>query len=156
VEAEQIVNAAVTTKKKLLANLEKVYCRVQASELHGVGVFAIRRIPKGVNPFEPPVPLELAQLTDIDIRALAPGLKRMVREYAVKQNGGYVLSTLGFNLLELEYFVNHSTSPNLAFDENAGCYRTARVIGRGEELTGDYNRFAPDMPAVPYRARKRR
>jgi SET domain-containing protein len=139
------------SKRSLLKNLQKVYCRVQPSALHGVGVFAIRRIPKGINPFEMPIPPKLVKLTDTDIRPLAPGVKQMIRQFAVKQDGHYVLSTLGFNLLELEYFVNHSNNPNLLFDDDQGCYRTARPIACGEELTGDYNHYAPSMPAIKYR-----
>lgn len=140
-------------KRTLLANLRKVYCRVQRSELHGVGVFAIRRIPKGINPFEPPIPLQLAHVSKEEIKGLPVGVKDMIRQYAVNQNGHYVLATFGFNLLELEYFVNHSTKANLVFDEDLGCYRTARVIARGEELTGDYNHYAPAMPEIRYRRR---
>lgn len=140
-------------KRKLLANLDKAYCRIQPSPLHGVGVFAVRRIPEGINPLELPIRTELVGLSEPDVRALPPGIRQMIRQYAVKQNGRYVLSTLGFNLVELEYFVNHSTKPNLVFDDAAGCYRTARAIARGEELTGDYNRFAPRMPAIRYRRR---
>jgi hypothetical protein len=133
-------------KQTLLSNLRKVYCRVERSELHGVGVFAIRRIPKGINPFEIPIPFVLASLTKADVRALPRGIQQMIRQYVACQNGEYVLTTFGFNLLELEYFVNHSPHPNLVFDEDGGCYRTARAIAPGEELTGDYTRFAPCMP----------
>src|SRR5579884_2083826 len=136
------------SKRLLLANLARVYCRLQRSPLHGVGVFAVRRVPKGINPFEIPIPTRLVMLTSEDLRGVAPGVREMLRQYAVKQNGGYILSTLGFNLLELEYFVNHSTAPNLAFDEDEGCYRTARAVKRGEELTADYTRYAPRMPHV--------
>lgn len=139
------------SKRKLLKNLEKVYCRLQPSAHHGVGVFAIRPIPKGINPFELPIPPDLVNLTDADVRPLPPGIKQMIKQYAVKQDGRYVLSTLGFNLPELEYFVNHSDVPNLMFDDDRGCYYTARRIKTGEELTGDYNRFAPAMPTVKYR-----
>ena len=124
---------------------------MQPSELHGVGVFAIRRIPKGINPFESPLPLQLVCLAREDIKGLPAGVKEMIRQYAVNQDGHYVLSTFGFNLLDLEYFVNHSTKPNLVFDDDLGAYRTARVIARGEELTGDYNHYAPAMPAIRYR-----
>lgn len=139
------------SKRTLLANLEIVYCRVQPSPLHGVGVFAIRRIPKGINPFKLPLVTELVGLTPTDLRTLPAGTRQMIRQYAVNDGGRYFLSTLGFNLLELEYFVNHSDKPNLVFDEESGSYRTARVIRIGEELTGDYNHYAPAMPAVPYR-----
>ena len=37
----------------LLRNLfEQTYCRLRPSPIHGVGVFAIRAIPTGVDPFE--------------------------------------------------------------------------------------------------------
>jgi len=40
-------------KKKLIKNLENdIYCRIKPSKKHGVGVFAIRDIPKGINPFK--------------------------------------------------------------------------------------------------------
>ena len=125
-------------KQRLLDNLRKVYCRVQPSKLHGVGVFAIRRIPKGINPFEVPIPFALTSLTAADVRTLPRGIQQMIRQYVANQDGEYVLTMFGFNLLELEYFVNHSPTPNLLFDEDEGCYRTARVIASGEELTGDY------------------
>ena len=139
------------SKRTLLRNLKKVYCRLQPSAHHGVGVFAIRRIPKGINPIELPEAPELVHLTEKDVRAQPVGIRKMIRQYAVKQDGVYIYSALGFNIVELEYFVNHSTQPNLVFDEKAGCYRTARVIATGEELTCDYNHFAPSMPAIHYR-----
>lgn len=139
------------SKRTLLKNLEKVYCRVQPSGHHGVGVFAVRRIPKGVNPFVLPIPTKLVGLSDADVRGLPAGIRSMIRQYAVKQDGHYVLSTLGFNLVDLEYYVNHSDRPNLIFDDRRGCYRTKRAIKIGEELTGDYNDYAPAMPAIRYR-----
>lgn len=113
-----------------------------------MGVFAIRRIPKGINPLEVPIPTKLVALTLADVRPLPPGIRQMIRQYAANQDGRYILPTLGFNLPELEYFVNHSPKPNMIFDDEAGCYRTGRIIARGEELTGDYKRFAPRMPGI--------
>ena len=40
-------------KKTLLSNLQNdIYCRIKSSKKHGVGVFAIRDIPKNSNPFK--------------------------------------------------------------------------------------------------------
>lgn len=144
------------SKQTLLKNLKNVYCRLQPSAHHGVGVFAVRRIPKGINPFELPIRTELVNLSEADLGGLPEGIKEMIRQYNVNQSGRYVVSTLGFNLLELEFFVNHSTAPNLLFDEERGCYRTARAVAPGEELTGDYNRYAPAMPAIRYRNKRPR
>lgn len=139
------------SKRTLLNNLAKVYCRLQPSSHHGVGVFAIRRIPKGINPIELPGTPELVYLSEADVRKQPAGIQKMIRQYAVKQDGHYIYSSLGFNLVELEYFVNHSGEPNLVFDEDEGCYRTARTIAAGEELTCDYNHFALAMPSIRYR-----
>ena len=39
------------TKKMLLKHLsQEVYCRLGVSPINGVGVFAIRAIPKGIEP----------------------------------------------------------------------------------------------------------
>ena len=39
------------TKKEILNNLKNTYCRLKASKIQGVGIFAVREIPKGKNPF---------------------------------------------------------------------------------------------------------
>jgi deoxyribodipyrimidine photolyase-like uncharacterized protein len=38
--------------KKLINNLDNTYVRIMTSKLHGVGVFAIKDIPKGTLPFQ--------------------------------------------------------------------------------------------------------
>ena len=38
-------------KQDILKNLENTYCRIRTSKINGVGVFAIKDIPKGINPF---------------------------------------------------------------------------------------------------------
>jgi len=39
-------------KEVILKKLENTYCRLQPSMISGVGVFAIRDIPQGINPFQ--------------------------------------------------------------------------------------------------------
>ena len=38
-------------EKLILKRLDKVYIRIGVSKVHGVGLIAIKEIPKGVNPF---------------------------------------------------------------------------------------------------------
>ena len=41
------------SKNKLLKHLQNdIYCRLDVSKIAGIGVFAIKTIPKGVNPFK--------------------------------------------------------------------------------------------------------
>ena len=39
-------------KKEVLNCLKNTYCRLKPSKIEGVGVFAVRDIPKNINPFE--------------------------------------------------------------------------------------------------------
>ena len=41
---------SINKRKRLLGNLKNTYCRLKPSNIEGVGVFAIRDIPQGVNP----------------------------------------------------------------------------------------------------------
>jgi len=38
------------TKKDILERINNTYCRLKASSIQGIGVFAIRDIPENINP----------------------------------------------------------------------------------------------------------
>ena len=43
----------MSIKQTILEHLKNnIYCRLKPSKIHGVGVFAIRNIPKNTNPFK--------------------------------------------------------------------------------------------------------
>ena len=43
----------MSKERKIIHNLRNnVYCRISRSKIHGVGVIAIKDIPKGINPFK--------------------------------------------------------------------------------------------------------
>ena len=51
-------------KYKLLKNLKETYCAFGVSKVHGVGVFAIRDIPIGIDPFPPVKPEKIIELAE--------------------------------------------------------------------------------------------
>jgi uncharacterized protein len=115
------------------------------SRIHGVGLFAAQRIPKGtvVWRLEPNLDLEL---TERQIEALAPPAREQIRKYTYLDlvRGTYVLCG------DDARFFNHSDAPNCHDfpDADGGTTVAARDIGEGEELTSDYSRF--DGQHVPY------
>jgi len=127
--------------------LRDCYCRLQPSRLHGIGVFAVRDIPSGTDPFRT-LP-KYAQpgyvrITDAELDALPPKLGELIRVLFVPTDGKMYVPTCGLNVVYLNAFLNHSTRPNMRTSD--GYYFFARRrIRAGEELTVDYRSYGAPM-----------
>jgi SET domain-containing protein len=127
-------------RKKLLRHLhDEVYCRIGVSKIHGVGVLAIRHIPKGVRVLESPLPTRDVRISEAQLRTAPAGVRRLVDAFCEHESGGYLLPRSGFNAFSLYQYVNHSKEPNVKL-VSPGHYVTRRSIAAGEELTLDYDR----------------
>ena len=115
------------------------------SGIHGIGLFAAQRIPKGtvVWRLEPALDLEL---TEAQIEALAPAAREQIEKYIYLDHELRKLVLCGDDAR----FFNHSEEPNCHDfpDADGGTTVAARDIAEGEELTSDYSRF--DAEHVPY------
>ena len=60
----------MATKKDILNCLKNTYCRLKPSKIEGVGVFAIRDIPKNINPFKGIVNQKWYELKLFDLKGL--------------------------------------------------------------------------------------
>lgn len=126
-------------KQELLKNLkENTYCRLGPSEIHRVGVFAIRDIPKGINPFigTPQynyIEFDKEELTDLD-----PNVKDMINAYFILEDGKIQIPDCGLNGIDISFFANHSDNPNIKTTDSE-TFTTLREIKVGEELTFNYN-----------------
>ena len=125
----------------------KVFVRIKPSKIQGVGVFAIRDIPEGINPFEvwtgdtvsyPIKEIELETLpkelyTHIkDIFLYSPEFPNNTDTYVELTNGCHWIYTTPY------YFVN-SNLKNFNIDKNS--MLTNRLIHNGEEILGNYGRY---------------
>ena len=126
-----------------------VYARIGTSRIHGVGVLAIRDIPKGT--------LVFAGESERVVWRSRAAVKRMPRAIrALYEDFGMVWrDKIGvppsLNMLSVGWYVNHSDTPNVEAGEDAR-FRALRRIRKGEELTADYRTFV-DEP-LPFRARR--
>ena len=130
-------------KQKILENLKNTCCRLKSSKIEGVGVFAIKDIPKGKNPF-PGIKngrwhkFETAELKKIDKNVL-----KLIDDFFVieKDNTVYIPET-GLNGIDISFFVNNSKNPNLKIVEDgkneALNFKAIKKIKNGEELTVSY------------------
>ena len=136
-------------KKQLLRNLKQdTYCRIGVSKIHGVGVIAIKNIPKGTNPFKFPdgkfKKYKMVEVTKREVEKLDPNVKKMVKDFFAEDEGYYDLPKDGLNSLDITFYMNHSNKNNVAIVD-AGCdylsFQTIRHIKKGEELTINYNEY---------------
>jgi SET domain-containing protein len=120
-----------------------VYTRLKPSALHGVGVFAIRNIPKGTQLFDGNE--EIIWIGETQIAHLPRSLRQMYEGFCIIKDGRYGCP-LNFNNLTMAWYLNDSATPNVIVDDNYNMW-TIRDIAEGEELTIDSSRFSEQ----PYR-----
>lgn len=136
--------------KSLLENLKNdVYCRIKPSKKHGVGVFAIKDIPKGVEPFKPTNSKyykgRVLNISEDDINKLDPEVKKIVNDFYHKEDGKFYIPYKGPNSNDLSYYMNSSSKPNVGFKSleksSMVIFVTKRKIKKGEELFINYDDF---------------
>lgn len=130
-------------KKQILKSLSDTYCRLAATA-HGVGVVAIRPIPKGTDPFLHCDPFgDVVRISEAELEASdAPEeAKQMVRDFCALQEGVYHVPSYGIDAIDKSYYLNHSTDPNMETLDQGENFIAARDIAKGEELTANYELY---------------
>jgi SET domain-containing protein len=117
---------------------EKALTRLKQSKIHGIGLFAIRKILKGVEIF-PDVNDEIIWVDASKIKTFRGQVRRLYDYYCVIKSNKYGCPK-SFNSLTPSWYINHSSVPNLYVDKGYRVY-TLRNIDEGEELTLDYTTF---------------
>jgi SET domain-containing protein len=108
---------------------------LRASKIHGVGVFAVKRIKKGDH---------LPLFESDDFRFITPakvsktGIPiKLFRKYSIQFPDGFS-SPKNFNRMSIGWYLNHSEKPNSFCDEHYE-YFSQRDIKKDEEITINYN-----------------
>ncbi len=130
-------------KGQFLKALTEVWCRLAVTP-HGVGVVAIRDIPKGVNPFKNCDPFgDVIELKENELEASdAPEeAKQLVRDFCALQDGIYFVPDYGIDAIDKSYFLNHSTDENMETTDEGRTFVTKRTVKKGEELTANYEQY---------------
>jgi hypothetical protein len=113
--------------RKVLANC---YCRLETSPIHGIGVFAVRDIPRGTNPFETLLKYArpgYVRITDDELDALPPKLSCVIKALYVPTEGKVYLPTSGTNVVYLVSYLNHSVKPNLRTKDGFNFFTRKKV-----------------------------
>lgn len=136
------------TKKDIIDDLvHHIYCRLRPSETHGIGVFAIRKIPAGINPF---LGLQNERLGGVNVSEveiedrpdIPEAVKVMVRDFYTVRDGQIEFPSHGLNEINISYCMNTSRKPNVGSRDDGETYYTLVDIFPGEELTIDYHKIS--------------
>lgn len=130
-----IIGSNELHEKLILKRLNKVYCKLGPSSIHGVGVFAIRDIPIGINPFKDSYMAQEGIM--ISKNKIPPEYKDLLEAYhpSDKNNNDRFISNFPNELMWTNY-INYSETPNIELMTN-GEWRTLRYIQTNEELVED-------------------
>ncbi|EKD43982.1 MAG: hypothetical protein ACD_72C00047G0001 [uncultured bacterium] len=129
----------ILSREEVLNQLKNdIYCRLKPSEHGGVGIFAIRDIPAGINPFVGTVVPNHYMFTVKELEVLHPNVKRLVQDMFVFKDGVYHVPDNGMAQVDIAYYVNHCDRPNLRVVNNGLTFETIREVKDGEELCADY------------------
>ncbi len=127
------------TKEALLKDLmHDTFVMIKPSPLHGIGVFAIRDIPKGTrNIFSQGVG-EWIKLTIAEVEALPKHSKDLVENHCLFDEEVYYVPDYGFKLVDLVIYLNHADTPNVVSINDGEFFEAIIDIKAGEELLVDY------------------
>lgn len=143
-----------TKKRLLLENLSNIFCKIGPTTIPtitGSGVIAVTNIPSDTNPFintnDACYIYNSVNLSKQTIDNLSnKEVKKIVNDFICPdEKFMYSIPYLGFNSLNVSFFLNHSNKPNLSVVSDKCEYmgfRTNRPILAGEELFinyGDYH-----------------
>ena len=121
---------------KELANSN--YVMIKPSPLHGIGVFAIRDIPKGTkNIFSKGVG-DWIKVSKEEVDALPQHSKDLIENHCLFDEDHYFIPDYGFKLVDLVIYLNHSETPNVISLNDGEEFEAIRDIANGEELLVDY------------------
>jgi SET domain-containing protein len=116
----------------------EVYCHLGISKVHGIGVFAIRDIPQGVNPLVSLLKIKEFKFSKEEISKLPESVRQEIEMFCYYDNRKYLIPSIGLNAMNMAFYMNHSKTPNVQYLKN-GDLITLQAIKAGEELFFDYD-----------------
>jgi len=129
------------TKEKLLQELAyNTFVMLRASPVGGVGVFAIRDIPKGCRSMfsNPDVNEKWIKISRQEVGALPTFAQDIIVNYCLFDEDAYFVPEKGFKKMDASYYLNHSDNPNLVSINEGEYFEAVRDIKVNEELFLDY------------------
>ena len=127
------------TKEQLLLELQQdTYVMLKPSPIEGIGVFAIRDIPKGCRTIFSAGVDEWIKVAIEEVEKLPAHSRNLVETYCLYDEENYFVPSYGFKLMDTVLYLNHSAQFNIASVNDGEQFEALRDIKAGEELLVDY------------------
>lgn len=123
--------------KELAGN---TWVMLRPSPIEGIGVFALREIPKGCRDMfgKPDAAEEWITVNKTEIEKLPQYARLLVSNYCLYDDENYFIPAQGFKKMDVSLFLNHSDHSNIISVNGGDYFEAIRDINEGEELLIDY------------------
>ncbi len=130
------------TKEALLHELQhETYVMLKPSPVEGIGVFAIRNIPKGCRTIFSKETGGWIQLGMEEVEQLPEHARNFIETYYLYNEHHYFIPAHGCKIMDFANYLNHSADYNLISVEDGKWFEATRDIANGEELFVDYGKI---------------
>ena len=129
------------TKAELLQELSgNTWVMLKPSPIEGIGVFALRDIPKGCRDMfsKPDDADEWITVSKNEMETLPAHAQFLVGNYCLYDEANYFVPAKGFKKIDISLFLNHADEPNIISIDDGDYFEAIRDIKEGEELVIDY------------------
>lgn len=127
------------TKQELLHELQhQTWVALKPSATHGIGVFAIRDIPKGTRTIFSKDTGNYISISFEEVAELPVHTKNFIETYYLYDETHYFIPSHGCKVMDMANYLNHSSTPNILSVDEGLWFEAARDIAEGEELFVDY------------------
>ncbi|MEJ0106957.1 MAG: SET domain-containing protein [Bacteroidota bacterium] len=134
------------TKEELLKELShETYAALKPSVVHGIGVFAIRDIPKGCRAIFSKGVGEWIRLSINDVEKLPEHSRSLIETYCLYDEDHYYVPDYGFKVMDIVNYLNHSSTPNIISVNDGEIFEALTDIPAGAELLVDYTKIAEHL-----------
>ncbi|MBK9465681.1 MAG: SET domain-containing protein [Chitinophagaceae bacterium] len=135
------------TKEQLLLELQQdTYVMLKPSPIEGIGVFAIRDIPKGCRTIFSAGIGEWIKVSIDEVEKLPAHSRNLVETYCLYDEENYFVPDYGFKIMDLVLYLNHSSQFNMISVNDGEQFEALRDIKAGEELLVDYGSIVLFFP----------
>ena len=127
------------TKEELLQELsQEIFAMLKPSPVHGIGVFAVRDIPKGCRKIFSKNTGEWIKLPISDVDGLPDHSRNLVETYCLYDEENYFVPDYGFKIMDIVNYLNHSATPNIRSVNHGEYFEALDDIPAGSELLVNY------------------
>ncbi|HET9056600.1 MAG TPA: SET domain-containing protein [Chitinophagaceae bacterium] len=127
------------TKEELLHELKhQTWIMIKPSPIHGIGVFAIRDIPKGTRGIFSGTMGGWIELTYAEVEKLPPFSKELIHTYCLFDEEKYFVPDYGFKVMDLSLYLNHDENSNIISINHGEDFEAIKDITAGDELFINY------------------